>query len=232
MLHHTIGGFYSCRQYVDDWYQDLIKSGGIVNPFTEDDRYKCTGYLASLTWQAINEVLDKPKEVMNWLREVAYTLAKAQQPITWETPSGFPVNQSYPCFKTNKVETKIGGTATHVKWLQETEKLSAFKAKNGMSPNFVHSLDASLLMQTVTKCGQEGIYDFCMIHDSYGTHSPNCDKMGEILRNETFSMFSVDRLSELYCSLKNSNPRIDIPTPPPLGTFDVSEVKQSKYFFS
>nr|BAR32628.1 Mitochondrial DNA-directed RNA polymerase (RPO41) [uncultured Mediterranean phage uvMED] len=232
MVYPYGGTFYSCRQYVDDWYQDLVKTKTITNPFTEDDRYKCTGYLAGLTWQAINEVLDAPKHVMNWLREIAYTLAKAQRTITWTTPSGFPVTQAYPCFKSNKVETKIGGTATHVKWLQETDKLSAFKAKNGMSPNFVHSLDASLLMNVVAACGREGIFDYCMIHDSYATHSPNAQKMADIIRKETFTMFSVDRLSELHLHLVKSNPDIDLPPPPSLGDFDISEVLKSKYFFS
>lgn len=232
MVYPYGGTFYSCRAYVDEWYQDQIKSKKIVNPFTEDERYKVTGYLAKLTWESINEVLDRPAECMGWLREVAHLVASQQLPIAWTTPAGFPVHQAYPCFKNNKVETKIGGTATHVKFLQETEKLSPFKARNGLSPNFIHSLDAALLMRTVVECNKEGIYDYCMIHDSMGTHSPNCQKMSEIIRKETFSIFSVDRLSELHRNLSEHYPQIDLPPPPSYGDFDPKEVLESKYFFS
>lgn len=225
------GTFYSCRAYVDEWYQDTLRKTKCNNPFDESMRYKATGYLARLTWNAINEVLLKPKEAMEWLQGIAVELAKHKLPVSWTTPSGFPVLQEYKKSTSQNVHSHINGEATHIKWHSELEDISARRQKQGISPNFVHSLDATALTLSVLEANKEGIYDFCMIHDSYGTHATNCDLFGKVLRNQFFSIFSVDLLQDLSHQLKHQHPTITIPETPSYGTADISRVCQSKYFF-
>ena len=68
----------------------------------------------------------------------------------------------------------------------------------GSSPNFIHSLDASALVRTVNRCVEQGISQFSMVHDSYGTHSPELPRMQEILRLEFVKMYEEhDVLEEL-----------------------------------
>lgn len=225
------GTFYSCRDYVDDWYQDTLRKTKCDNPFSEQVRYKATGYLAKLTWRAVNEVLVKPKECMAWLQHVAYELAKKGRPVEWVTPSGFPVLQHYTLTQTQNVSSHINGEATHVKWHSDTDKLAPRRQKQGISPNFVHSLDACALTKSVIQANQHGIYDFAMIHDSYGTHANNCDLFGDVLRGVFKDMFTLDLLGNLRHQVTKQHPDLVIKPPPPYGAMKVGDVIKSEYFF-
>lgn len=225
------GTFYSCRSYVDEWYQDTLRKTRCVNPFSEDMRYRATGYLAKLTWSAINSVLLKPKECMQWLQGIALECAKHKQPVKWVTPSGFPVLQDYRKTHSQHVQSLINGEATHVKWYTSSDEISARRQKQGLSPNFVHSLDATALTKSVNLANDYGIFDVSMIHDSYGTHSTNCPLFGDLLRKTFSDIFKVDLLDDLRQQVLDNNPRLDIQQPPSYGDADISRVCDSKYFF-
>jgi DNA-directed RNA polymerase len=226
------GTFYSCRDYVDEWYQDTLRKTRCANPFTEDERYKVTGYLSKLTWSSINEVLEKPKDCMNWLQSCAKALAEHGEPVSWTSPSGFPVLQSYKKTTAQNVRTNINGSGTYIKWYKDSDDISPRRQKQGISPNYVHSMDAACLAKTVVECNNLGIYDFAMIHDSYGTHAANCDTLSRILREQYYAVFKVDQLETLLKDLKERYPHIEFPDTPEYGNADLSEVLRSQYFFS
>jgi DNA-directed RNA polymerase len=71
-----------------------------------------------------------------------------------------------------------------------------------------------------------------MIHDSYGTHATNCDKLSRILREQYYSVFKVDQLGLLLQNLKETHPHIQFPDTPEYGNAHLSEVLESPYFFS
>ena len=231
MVYPYGGTFYSCRAYVDEWYQDTIRKGKVNNPFSEELRYKVTGYLAKHVWESINEVLDKPTQCMNWLKKASEIFTENNLSIEWTTPTGFPVLQDYKAFSHQDVKTKLSGKATWVHFRGQTDRLCKRAQRNGISPNFVHSLDASLLTKSVIAANKEGIYDFAMIHDSFGTHTNNCEKFARILREQTFLLFSVDLLGDFRRKLLRHE-EIQLPELPEYGNFDVTEVLHSKYFFS
>lgn len=226
------GTFYSCRAYVDEWYQDCLRKERRDNPFSEDARYRVTGYLARKVWDSIIEFLDKPTQCMNWMKEVANIMSDKSYPISWVTPSGFPVLQHYRGFKHTDVKTKISGKATWVHYRGETDRLCKRSQRNAISPNFVHSLDSTLLTKSVVEASRQGIYDFAMIHDSFGTHSNKCELFGKILREQTKLIFSVDLLKQFREGLLKSHDDIELPEIPDYGDFDVGSVIASKYFFS
>ena len=169
---------------------------------------------------------------MNWLKKCAEIMVENNVPIKWITPTGFPVLQDYMQFSTQEVKTKIGDKATHVSFRVGNDRKCKRSNRNGISPNFVHSLDAALLTRSVIKANEHGIYDFAMIHDSYGTHSNNCEIFSKILREECLSLFSVDLLRDFKVQLQSLNENIQLPDIPEYGNFDVEEVISSKYFFS
>ena len=108
------------------------------------------------------------------------------------------------------------------------------KTISGSSPNFIHSLDAAALTLTVNHCVELGITDFAMVHDSYGTHSPNMPLLNKVLREEFVSMYEKnDVLQNLYDTAVASLPEgVDVPPPPTKGDLDIQEVLQSDYFFA
>jgi DNA-directed RNA polymerase len=169
---------------------------------------------------------------MDWFQDCASLVTAAEKPISWVTPSGFPVHQEYFNYQSNQVKTWISGHATHVKYVEDSDKLSSRRQKNGVSPNLVHSLDAAALHKTVIKANEDaGIYDFAFIHDSYGTHAAGCEDMSKILRKVFIEMFSVDLLRDWKHQLEH-NTQIVLPEPPEYGTADISQISNSTYFFS
>jgi DNA-directed RNA polymerase len=106
------------------------------------------------------------------------------------------------------------------------------RQKNGVSPNFVHSLDAAALHKTIIKANKEaGIYDFAFIHDSYGTHATGCKALAKSLREVFVDMFSVDLLQDWKHQLEHNTNTV-LPEPPEYGNADISKITDSTYFFS
>ena len=223
---------YSCRQYVLDWFEDKIHADDCPSPFCEKDYYKAVHYLSSMVWKAIEEILDLPKQCMDWFKEVAGIVSAEGRPLQWTTPSGFVVKQDYRKLKESKISTWITGQAIHVNFKEDTESISVVKQKNGVSPNTIHSFDSALLHKVVCKANESDVYDFCMIHDSFGTHSNKAHILADAIRSEAVEMFTPDLLSEWLSEIKEQNPDLEFPDPPAYGTADISLIRDSPYFFS
>ena len=76
--------------------------------------------------------------------------------------------------------------------------------------------------------------DFAMVHDSYGTHSPNMPALNSVLREEFVKMYQdFDILFNLYQGAIVDLPQdCLIPAPPEKGRLKLEEVLLSDYFFS
>ena len=221
---------HSARSYVNQWYLEKVR-GGADDPFDESNRFQATAYLSSKIWEAINQVVGKPREAMAWLQGTARTLAKFERPFYWVSPSGFPCNQAYQKWEQKSIRTKIGDKVLRVKFREDIDKMSPKRQAQGSSPNFVHSLDASCLHMTVNKCEQLGIKDFAMVHDSYGTHSVNCEAMANQIRHTLVEIFEQDQLAILKNNLEEAND-LTLPELPCYGSFNIKDIINSKYIFS
>ena len=224
---------YSNRAYVVEWFEDEIHDRKRTSPFDPREKIMATNYLATLVWRGIEEVLEKPKEVMQWFQQCSRLISDKQRPLFWNSPSGFPVIQDYKQLHSKRVKTWVSGEATWIRFNEESDKICRRKQANGVSPNFVHALDASALHKTVVRANREaGIYDFAMVHDSYGTHATKCDDLSRILRDVFVNMFEVDLLSDWSKQLSVQHPDISFPAPPAFGEAKITKIHDSTYFFS
>ena len=105
----------------------------------------------------------------------------------------------------------------------------------------IHSLDSSHLVKTVLECLQHGIKDFAMVHDAYGTHACNMEKLNTILRKTFINMYSKNVMKALQKDLNDYiwihydevTGIVDlVDDPPEWGELDITKVADSKYFFS
>lgn len=169
---------------------------------------------------------------MGWLQKVARMTAKHNIPLEWVTPSGFVARQTYMDTKLLRVETRLHGKVVRFGVKEPTDKLDASRQSAGLSPNFIHSMDAAALALTVCTALRHGITSFAMIHDSYGTHAANTDLLGDCLRSVFVDIYQDDILGQFYQALQKSLLADDIPSPPARGSLDITEVMQSVFFFS
>lgn len=211
------------------------KDPSVCFPF-ERDGYPAATYMAKKIWDAVNATLVKASEAMKWLQKVAALAASEQLPVRWTTPIGFPVLQSYPDVEGRRVKTAINGKVVYLMMYRDKDKLNRKKMSQAVSPNAVHSTDAAHLMLTVVRASQEGITNFAMIHDSFGTTAGDAENMYHVVRNAFVEMYSeVDFLKSFrdeICSQLSEKNLPKVPELPDEGTLDINGVLESRYCFA
>lgn len=231
---------------------------------TPGERSQMARYLAKHIWDAVGATVVKAVEAMNWLQHAAALLGSQGLPVRWTTPAGFTVWQEYRKRTSQRVDTVFGASLirgfdgetenketsesaankgaadgqvrVQVSIRKDSPDIDKIAQKNGISPNFVHSMDASHMMQTVTAAHLEGITSFAMIHDSFGTHAGNAATLFRVIR-EQFARTYVEQdvlaafASQVGAQLSDANLK-RLPAPPLQGSLGVGLVESSQYAFA
>lgn len=199
-----------------------------------DYGFKAAMYLGGLVWEAVGEVVVAARAAMDWLQQVASIVSKDNLPINWVTPAGLLVQQAYRVSDMKDVETTFNKTRIRIKLDKSNGvgKIDKRRQASGISPNWVHSLDASHLMRTIERANAAGVTSFSMIHDSYGTHAANTGALAAFLREEFVRMYAeVDVLSVFRDALLQQT-AAELPSVPPMGNLDLTQVLESEFFFA
>lgn len=202
----------------------------------EEQDFPYLKYLSELIIKHIDDTVKAAPQVMGWLQKVAQVVTSNGLPVRWTTPSGLPVLQSYRKTKEKRLDTTLCGDfrlAIQVK--EPTNQQDTKRSSLGISPNVIHSLDASHMMATVNGMLDAGISGFAMVHDSYGTHACDVQEMAITLREKFVEMYEVDQLSVFLGEIKQQLPEslvAELPKPLPRGEFDLELVKEANYFFA
>lgn len=170
----------------------------------------------------IEELLDESKEF-----ESVLVHGNGATDIRWHTPSGFPV--VYTAYREDKFRTKgtiNGKRINHVLRIQ-TDFPDVHKFMCGISPNYVHSMDASHMANTIDKW--DGT--FGAIHDSFSTHASDVEDMLGLTKAEFVDMYTGHEnfFEKIREDITRSTDDVALPQP---GTLDIQEVYESDYFFA
>jgi len=218
-------------QLVDLCRKEDIDLGGV-------DMMKLCRYMADVNWKAVSQALTKAREGMDYLQKVADFLAANQLHTEWSTPAGLKVMQDYRKTASKRINTWYGKIRIRHRIQEELEKKDRVGSRNGIAPNFIHSMDAAHLMLTAIRCNEAGIRDFSFIHDSFGTHAADMPVMNRILR-ETFDeiyaenwleKFTDDVRAYLPAELSEDFEQLVVDHMPTPGDYVVN-TKESCFFF-
>lgn len=216
----------SATEYVID---DYLREG-LGPTFDKTEYRRAAKLLMSAVWPAIGDVVVKGREAMDWLRSCARAIIKAQKDteevIAWTTPSGFPACQDYRNADVHRINTWLHGPVK-IRVLTETDEPDLGRHANGLAPNFVHSLDAAHLHLTTADCAKQGITALAMIHDDYGTHAADSQKLFDTIRKQFVAMYLACDPPTEFAALYPM-----VPPPPEKGKLDIMEVLESDFFFS
>lgn len=195
--------------------------------FWTEDNWKVAKFLTDLNDRAIVEVVKGARIGQNFLKEVTADLVKGGRYISYRTPIvGFPVIQKINKFKEQQIRTEIGMLSIY----QSTDEIHQIKMVNGIAPNFIHSLDATLLVITMRKLYELGCNSFHFIHDQYGVPINQVVNLNKCVREAYYDLFSKDPLkmwlSQVYKGYPKSSDEIMI------NTLNLKDVLNSKYIFS
>lgn len=199
------------------------------------DNYEAAMFLSHILYDAIRMKVSAAARAMDWLRSVAAIAAEANQPLWWTTPMGLPVLQSYQVAHGKRVTVHWCGSSVKLMLNLDTATVDKRAQRNGVAPNFVHSLDASHLQAVAKRCKEVGIDHLAVIHDSFGTHAADTDRLAAIIRETFVEQYTPDVLSALREEIGEQLPddlRDKLPLPPAAGQFDLNQVLGSAYVFA
>ena len=215
------------QKIAENMYQDCKKEG-YVGEFGIDEK-DCKGFARDLV-KAIDQVCPGPLQTMKYLQNLANSqLEKGETRLTWVTPSGFPV--IYECYHTKMptIRSKIRNVnpASDDKVGHKVMIYSTAPDKRGfmcgISPNFVHSQDASHMHIVIDRF--DG--DFGAVHDSFSTHANQVDELVELTKNVFVEMYSHENyFNRIKDKLGGDAEQ------PMLGELNIKEIEDSDYFFA
>jgi DNA-directed RNA polymerase len=207
-------------------YEQLLKMKVIQSC---EDPKKCARYLARILEESIPEVAVEASKIMNWLRTIARTLAKAGLGMAWTSPVGFPVVHEER--EPKEVRIAVADRRITIHKEDPKRKIDWRAQVNGVVAHLVHSLDAAHMMLTVNRLHSLGLRHFAMIHDSFGVHAADVDLLNRVLREEFVGMYSELVMSNFFMEVLKSSP-VGLPSLPAPGTLDIRQVLDSPYFFA
>jgi DNA-directed RNA polymerase len=209
---------------------EKIESSGVLSELDESTLYLVAQQITRLLEKALSSVSSSPAKYKEWMQDYAFAIVKKGDPIRWQTPLGLDVEQVD--FKSKSTKVSIDG-GRKVVFQVYTDELDASAHAKGLSPNYIHSLDASHLMMTVNALAQRGVTDIVTIHDSFATHANDVDLLSLTLREAFIALHKKEILSEQYDFWHEvfGVEQIKISYVDKRG-FNLEDVLKSEYFFA
>ena len=171
------------------------------------------------------------------LAECKLVLVKgyAGDDIRWMTKSGFPVIYKVNATRQDTCKSTlrgvIGGASKQPGRINHVAKIyldttNRREASAGISPNYIHSQDATHMALVIDKFG----INFGAVHDSFSCHASDVELLKQITQEKFVEMYSNDNpLEAVKDCVTNNNCTIEVPE---LGDLDIFEVIGSRNFFS
>lgn len=222
---------YGSGQYgfQEQIYEDTTKGNIHFKRFEKP----CAKYMAKLVWQEVQTTVVSATEGMKYLKALAKVLTKHGLPVNWWTPLGLPVQQQYLKLVQKSFRTRFGDMVSWRGYYQDVaddESLDANGQKNGIAPNFIHSLDSTHLMMVVNEAG---LYNYTTIHDSFGTSLGEARHLQVVIREQLYKLYTEHSPIEefkKYVEEMTGEDLSDIPEPPK-GSLKLENILTSTFIF-
>jgi DNA-directed RNA polymerase len=154
-----------------------------------------------------------------YLKKVASLL---KTPATWYTPIfGFPVKQQVFGRKEHRIKTVFGTLAVKIEGVSLDKK----RQSSSIAPNFIHSLDATVLLSILTLAED---YDVGVIHDCFLVSPNNGDKVRDHYRDSFISLMMIRPLEHFGRQIDPTG-KVEVPY---IGTMDLADIALAEYIIS
>ena len=231
------------KEIMDPLYAKVQRGELAEHPFGNDNGKKAQMHLAGIFEDAIGSVVNSAQYGMDFFQKCAAALAKENKHLRFVTPLGFPMYQNYRKHKRKSqniplYNAKDGDIVKQEDgyYRQYTNDVKREKSSNAVSPNIIHSMDATLLLKTVLKCAEAGCLDVMVVHDSFSTSIGQTAILARAVREafvELYQDYNIyeDLLEQVREQLDDPD-NADLPEVKQRGTLDILEVLNSDYFCS
>jgi|TARA_Y100000034_G_scaffold46622_2_gene57329 DNA-directed RNA polymerase len=204
----------SARHYIMEYVQ---ANWGKFN-LSEKHQWEFAVYLTPILWESIGEVVVAARAAMSWLKKCV-----GPEYSHWVTPLGFPVYQYYKKVESILIATMLNGSLSlSLKDVEQPGLPNSYAQKNGVSPNFVHSIDSTHMVMTIN---DTDFHSYAMIHDDFGTHAGRTEELFTSIRKTFKELYTkYDPLQEWAEQVGKECPLIK-------GVYDINDITDAAYFF-
>ena len=187
-------------------------------------------YMRDEMIMAIDETIIKGREIMDWMVDSAKVAAHHGEGVQWTAPSGFQCLQKYTVPTQVRITTLLGTTVLST--MKPEGTVDTRKQASAIAPNMIHSADAGHMCLTIAAGVKEGVHSYGVVHDSYGCHAANMDKLSAVVRSEFVKIYQENWFDRWVADLQRTVGDNPVLAPPERGDLDINEVLDSPFFFS
>ena len=216
-------GYSSEVPGMTDQITDAVGNDG-VGFFGKENLFKACSFLAKITFDEIEKTVVKAAEAKTWLQQC---VRGEQAPAQWTTPDGLVVVQKYKMQKSKQLDITLGADRLRSRYDVSTDAVDTRKMASSISPNVIHSLDATHIRMVALAASNEQMYSLAMIHDSFGCHAADAGRFFQIIREEFVELYSKSVAKDINEELSGGT--VELPT---MGNLDLQGVIGTDYSFA
>jgi DNA-directed RNA polymerase len=193
-------------------------------------------YMATILCEETANMIGPAKAAMLWFKRLGKLAGEHNITLTWTSPSGLAVRQHYMDLRPVRIPLHhLSPVVKTIALEQETLDLNPTRMANGLSPNVIHSLDASHMAFTTVDAFAKGVTNLGGIHDCFATTPAEMRQVRDSVRNTFAAMYSEDWLDTITSELLSQIPedlRSKLPDRPMAGQLDINLVRTATYFIT
>lgn len=230
-------GRTSILDHVQRWAFDrTAELYGINNWKFKAGAMAAVHYLTTILCQQTYMFIGPAKEAMQWFKRLGNLAGKHEIKLQWTNPAGLPITQGYLDMKGTVITLRyLSNVSLRFTAGLEERGLDPRRMGTGLSPNVIHSLDASHMAFTTLDAFAKGITNLGGIHDCFATTPAEMAVLRDSVRNTFADLYSRDVLKGIVDQLTKQLPSdvTDSILPgPELGTLNPNTVRHSTYFIT
>jgi DNA-directed RNA polymerase len=229
-----------CKRPTMSYYYDAGK--GCIQDQTFEDRrdhgykllsemtYDDSAYIGTSIFDGVKLAFPRQTEAKDFLKRgvCKYLENNPDTPmVTWKTATGFTAFQNYAKTSIKRVNCMFASRPVKLSYQIFLSEARKTDHERGISANFVHSQDASLLALVISRLAELGVSDFMMIHDQFSVSADNLDLLLTVFKEVFKEIFEEDQLGNTLVSFGITGVGVIN-----YGDLQMEEVLDSKYIIS
>jgi DNA-directed RNA polymerase len=193
-------------------------------------------YMATILYRETSVIIGPAKRAMSWFRRVGKVAGDNNIDLHWRSPAGLYVHQKYMDYRRTEIRLyHLSPVSMKLVGSYVPKGLNAQRMGNGLSPNVIHSLDASHMAFTTIDAFANGVRNLGGIHDCYKTTPAEMEQLRDSVRNSFAAMYRDEWFNVITDELLHQLPadlhRL-LPERPKLGQLNVDIVSTADYFIT
>jgi len=146
------------------------------------------------------------------------------------SPSGVPCVSEKWIMNKKKVELPFTQGRIQVVVHEQTTRPAMHEMISGISPNYVHSMDAAHMSLVIVELEKSGILSFGAIHDSFSVHAEKVPELLHITKETFIDIYDRNIFKDMRSQIISNDP-LFTDAEPRKGKLDLKELMYSDYFF-